>query len=185
MRKHSARTDNISPSGCSESPLCFGCHDKISIFSFQLLTDVEQDERGGCRETFCGMHQVLMRLSNPESFRRPQLALRTKIPHDDHGEWLQPKLSCPMAVLLTGDRVQLSVTACDAKHGDQHREYICNFSISSTFTTLCSLGDIRMYGNTQLCHFCEENVAKWWNKHRNVKARQDMLCWLIGLSGQG
>lgn len=85
MRKHSARTDNISPSGCSESPLCFGCHDKISIFSFQLLTDVEQDERGGCRETFCGMHQVLMRLSNPESFRRPQLALSTKLPHDDHG----------------------------------------------------------------------------------------------------
>lgn len=85
MRKHSARTDNISPSGCSEYPLCFGCHDKISIFSFQLLTDVEQDERGGCQETFCGMHQVLMRLSNPESFRRPQLALSTKLPHDDHG----------------------------------------------------------------------------------------------------
>lgn len=85
MRKHSARTDNISPSGCSESPFHFGCHDKISIFSFQLLTDVEQDERGGCRETFCGMHQVLMCLSNPESFRRPQLALRTKLPHDDHG----------------------------------------------------------------------------------------------------
>lgn len=185
MRKHSARTDNISPSGCSESLLRFGCHDKISIFSFQLLTDVEQDERVGCRETFCGMHQVLMRLSNPETRQRLQEApASSQNKASPWWPWLQPKLSCPMAMLLTGDRVQPSITACDAKQGCQHSEYICSFSMSSTFATLCRLGDICIYRNIKPCHFCRESATKWWNKHRNVKARQDMLCWLVGLLGQ-